>query len=143
MGSFGWRALFISVGAVGVLFALVWWRCYREPHEINTSSSRARAYRQRRRPGARSDQQTAFSWPLVRQLLKRQIVGASIGQFAGNTVLVFFLTWFPTYLATERHMPWLKVGFFAICRLPPPAGDVRRLALRQTAEGHRLGQPRA
>jgi ACS family D-galactonate transporter-like MFS transporter len=27
---------------------------------------------------------------------------------------VFFLTWFPTYLATERHMGWLKLGFFAI-----------------------------
>jgi len=24
------------------------------------------------------------------------------------------VTWFPTYLATERHMPWVKVGFFAI-----------------------------
>ena len=55
---------------------------------------------------APTDQQVAFSWPLVRQLLsKRQIIGASIGQFAGNTVLVFFLTWFPTWLATERHMP--------------------------------------
>ena len=27
---------------------------------------------------------------------------------------MFFLTWFPTYLATERHMAWLKIGFFAI-----------------------------
>lgn len=28
--------------------------------------------------------------------------------------LVFFLTWFPTYLVTERHMGWLKIGFFAV-----------------------------
>ncbi|MDT9121662.1 MFS transporter, partial [Escherichia coli] len=27
--------------------------------------------------------------------------------------LVFFLTWFPTYLATERGMAFIKVGFFA------------------------------
>jgi ACS family D-galactonate transporter-like MFS transporter len=46
--------------------------------------------------------------------LKRQILGASIGQFCGNSTLVFFLTWFPTYLATERHMDWLKSGFFAV-----------------------------
>ena len=26
---------------------------------------------------------------------------------------MFFLTWFPTYLAHERHLPWLHVGFFA------------------------------
>ncbi|NIF75802.1 MFS transporter, partial [Paraburkholderia sp. Cy-641] len=36
------------------------------------------------------------------------------GQFAGNSTVVFFLTWFPTYLVTERHMAWLKIGFFAI-----------------------------
>lgn len=29
------------------------------------------------------------------------------------TPLVFFLTWFPSYLANERHLPWLHVGFFA------------------------------
>jgi ACS family D-galactonate transporter-like MFS transporter len=27
---------------------------------------------------------------------------------------VFFLTWFPTYLATERQMAYIKVGFFAV-----------------------------
>ncbi len=42
------------------------------------------------------------------------MLGASIGQFAGNSTLVFFLTWFPTYLAAERNMGWLKVGFYAV-----------------------------
>lgn len=28
--------------------------------------------------------------------------------------LVFFLTWFPTYLATERHLAWAKAGFLAV-----------------------------
>ena len=56
-----------------------------------------------------------FSWANVRWLLSfRQVWGASIGQFAGNTTLVFFVTWFPTYLATERHMGWVRVGFFAV-----------------------------
>lgn len=126
MGSFGWRALFISVGAAGVLFALVWWRCYREPHEDKHLNQLEREHIIN--GGGMStgaEQHTAFSWPLVRQLLaKRQILGASIGQFAGNTVLVFFLTWFPTYLATERHMPWIKVGFFAIMPFIAAAGGV-------------------
>ena len=126
MGSFGWRALFISVGAAGVMFALVWWRCYREPHEdkhLNQLEREHIANGGGMSTGA--EQHTAFSWPLIRQLLaKRQILGASIGQFAGNTVLVFFLTWFPTYLATERHMPWIKVGFFAIMPFLAAAGGV-------------------
>ncbi|HID1020585.1 MFS transporter [Klebsiella michiganensis] len=126
MGSFGWRALFISVGAAGVMFALVWWRCYREPHEdkhLNQLEHEHIVNGGGMSTGA--EQHTAFSWPLIRQLLaKRQILGASIGQFAGNTVLVFFLTWFPTYLATERHMPWIKVGFFAIMPFLAAAGGV-------------------
>ncbi|UIM58293.1 MFS transporter [Klebsiella oxytoca] len=126
MGSFGWRALFISVGAVGVMLALVWWRCYREPHEDKHLNQQERGLIVN--GGGMStgaEQHTAFSWPLIRQLLaKRQILGASIGQFAGNTVLVFFLTWFPTYLATERHMPWIKVGFFAIMPFLAAAGGV-------------------
>jgi ACS family D-galactonate transporter-like MFS transporter len=57
----------------------------------------------------------AFSWQNVGKLLSyRQIWGAALGQFAGNTTLVFFLTWFPTYLAVERHMGWVKSGFFAV-----------------------------
>ncbi|WP_284671743.1 MFS transporter [Klebsiella pneumoniae] len=146
MDGFGWRVLFVSVGAVGILFALVWWRCYREPHEDPRLSQQEREHIENGGGlSAPTDQQVAFSWPLVRQLMsKRQIIGASIGQFAGNTVLVFFLTWFPTWLATERHMPWLKVGFFSI--LPFVArrrrGDVWRLALRQVAESYRVSQPR-
>lgn len=126
MGSFGWRALFISVGAAGVMFALVWWRCYREPHEDKHLNQLEREHIVN--GGGMStgaEQHTAFSWPQIRQLLAiRQILGASIGQFAGNTVLVFFLTWFPTYLATERHMPWIKVGFFAIMPFLAAAGGV-------------------
>ncbi|WP_420259286.1 MFS transporter, partial [Kluyvera sp. M-M157-B] len=126
MGGFGWRMLFISVGVVGMLFALVWWRCYREPHEDSRLSQQEREYIAAGGGiSSGAEQRKAFSWPLVRQLLrKRQIIGASIGQFAGNTVLVFFLTWFPTYLATERHMPWLKVGFFAILPFLAAAGGV-------------------
>ncbi|MCS5950307.1 MFS transporter [Klebsiella pneumoniae subsp. pneumoniae] len=121
MDGFGWRVLFVSVGAVGILFALVWWRCYREPHEDPRLSQQEREHIENGGGlSALTDQQVAFSWPLVRQLLsKRQIIGASIGQFAGNTVLVFFLTWFPTWLATERHMRlaegWLLLHP-AVCR---------------------------
>ena len=126
MGSFGWRALFISVGVVGILFALVWWRCYREPHQDSRLSDSEREHILCGGGLASAQQQqNAFSWPLVRQLVaKRQVIGASVGQFAGNTVLVFFLTWFPTYLATERHMAWLKVGFFAILPFLAAAGGV-------------------
>ena len=117
MGNFGWRALFIAVGVLGITFAIVWWLFYREPHDSKTVNQAELDYIAAGGglEPAGGQQTLAFSWSNVGQLLKRrQIAGACLGQFAGNTTLVFFLTWFPTYLATERHMGWLKVGFFAV-----------------------------
>jgi ACS family D-galactonate transporter-like MFS transporter len=116
LGAFGWRALFIVVGVAGILFGLFWWRSYREPHESTSVSQDELEYIAAGggivTPKSASKK---FEWRLVGRLLRfRQLVGICIGQFAGNSTLVFFLTWFPTYLATERHMGWLKIGFFTV-----------------------------
>jgi ACS family D-galactonate transporter-like MFS transporter len=111
----GWRTLFIGVGAVGICFGGVWWLTYREPLQSKRVNAAELAYIEAGGGVAPGHQSLQFSWSTLRQLLRsRQILGASIGQFAGNSTLVFFLTWFPTYLAVERHMAWLKAGFFAV-----------------------------
>lgn len=113
--SFGWRVLFMSVGALGVIFAGVWYTLYRDPHESRWANKAELDLIAEGGGVATGAAATPFSWSDVAWLLKkRQILGASIGQFATNSTLVFFLTWFPTYLATERHMGWLKVGFYAV-----------------------------
>lgn len=118
MGAYGWRAPFIVTGVAGLLFALVWWFRYREPHESRTVNAAELEYIAQggglAAPTAAAGAGT-FSWARVRRLLGfRQVWGACLGQFGGNSTLVFFLTWFPTYLATERHMGWIKIGFFAV-----------------------------
>jgi ACS family D-galactonate transporter-like MFS transporter len=117
MATFSWHALFITVGVIGILFAFVWWKVYKEPHESKTVNQAELDYIEAggglNAPEKGSAE--AFNWTQVRKLLSfRQVWGAALGQFAGNTTLVFFLTWFPTYLVTERHMTFIKVGFFAI-----------------------------
>lgn len=111
---FGWRVLFMGVGALGLIFAAAWFRLYRDPDK-SRSVNQAELDHIAAGGGVSSYAQTAFSWKDVGYLLKqRQILGASFGQFATNATLVFFLTWFPTYLMTERNMSWLKVGFYAV-----------------------------
>lgn len=117
MDTFSWRAPFVVVGVAGIVFAFVWWKMYREPHESTTVNQaeldHIAAGGGLAPPGARAA--TSFSWARVRALLRfRQMWGACLGQFGGNSTLVFFLTWFPTYLATERHMGWIKIGFFSV-----------------------------
>ncbi|PZR50938.1 MFS transporter [Paraburkholderia fungorum] len=128
MGAFGWRSLFYVVGVVGIVFGLVWWKFYREPHEhpwinqaeldyIEAGGGLTHAKKDTAPSGAPAAAagKSGFEWRTIGRLLKhRQLAGICLGQFAGNSTLVFFLTWFPTYLATERHMGWLKIGFFAI-----------------------------
>lgn len=112
-GAFGWRALLIIVGAAGILFGFVWYAFYRDPDE--SRANQAELDYIRAGGGFASASRVKFEWRHIGFLLRqRQIVGASIGQFASNSTLVFFLTWFPTYLATERQMGWIKVGFFTI-----------------------------
>jgi MFS transporter, ACS family, D-galactonate transporter len=111
----GWRALFIIAGIAGIVFAAVWLKMYRDPHEHPTVNSAELAYIEAGGGLGYRGAATPFNWRNIVKLLKhRQVLGASIGQFAGNSTLVFFLTWFPTYLATERNMGWLKVGFYAV-----------------------------
>lgn len=119
----GWRALFFIFGGVGVLFAFVWHAMYREPHESRLVNQ-AELEQIAAGGGLGADQaRIGFSWARARALLgRRQILGASIGQFCGNSTLVFFLTWFPSYLATERGMDWIKSGFAA--SLPYMAASV-------------------
>ena len=116
MATYSWKALFVVVGVVGLAFAIAWWLFYREPQDHPTVNQ---AELDHIAAGGglagNAAEKVPFAWANVRYLLSyRQIWGAGIGQFAGNATLVFFLTWFPTYLATERHMGWVKVGFFAV-----------------------------
>ncbi|WP_233411699.1 MFS transporter [Paraburkholderia kururiensis] len=130
MGAFGWRSLFYVVGGVGIMFGGIWWLFYREPREHPAANQAELDYIEagggltHRKPAdtaaqnaraASEGKKGGFEWRTIGRLLKhRQLTGICLGQFAGNSTLVFFLTWFPTYLATERHMGWLKIGFFAI-----------------------------
>ncbi|HEY4298677.1 MAG TPA: MFS transporter [Paraburkholderia sp.] len=113
---FGWRILFAAVGLVGVLFAFVWLAFFREPHQ-SKRVSRAELDYVAAGGGVIDDSRetTAFRASHIGALLRqRSMLGICIGQFACNSTNVFFLTWFPTYLVTERHMPWLRVGVIAV-----------------------------
>ncbi len=74
---------------------------------------RARRDRGRWRTGEAA-RLTRLTWSDVGRLLAhRQIAGVCLGQFAVHSTLTFFLTWFPSYLVTERHIDWIRAGFMA------------------------------
>ena len=111
---FGWRGLFFLAGALGIAFGLLWWRAYRDPSQSHTVNEAELRYIEAGGGGEYTGEPTRFNWSHIVALLRhRQVIGASIGQFGGNSTLVFFLTWFPTYLVTERGMSFINAGVMA------------------------------
>ncbi len=109
----GWRMLFVIVGVLGILFGLLWMKLYREP--LESTAVNAAELEHIRAGGGLGHVAKAipFSWANLGFLLRqRQVVGAAIGQFAGNCTLVFFLTWFRPYLADARGMTWMQGGIY-------------------------------
>jgi len=120
---FGWRGLFLIVGAVGVVFAFLWRLVYRDPMQSRAVNDAEMQYIEVGGGGEYRGAPVRFEWKQVRALLRhRQVIGASIGQFGGNSTQVFFLTWFPTYLVTARGMTFLQAG--ASAALPYVAASI-------------------
>lgn len=114
VATWGWRSLFFIVGGIGVAYGLIFWALYRDPHQSRRVGQAELKLITEGGGLTGAVDRVPFTLANIGRLLsKRQILGASIGQFCGNSTLVFFLTWFPSYLAEERHMDWIKSGFAA------------------------------
>ena len=108
---FGWRLLFYAVGGAGVVFGAIWWLLYRDPANSAIVNRAELDHIEAGGGGEYKGQPVSFKWRHIGALLRcRQVVGASIGQFGGNSTQVFFVTWFPTYLVTARGMTFIQAG---------------------------------
>lgn len=116
---FGWRFIFQATGAIGIAWAVVWWFLYREPTEARgVNRAELRLIEEgggipelsQRLEHSRS----ASVWrDLGFVLSKRKLWGLYLGQFGVVSVQWFFLTWFPTYLVTYKHIALTKAGVLA------------------------------
>ncbi|AKO93264.1 MFS transporter [Priestia filamentosa] len=115
LSSFGWHSIFIVTGVIGLLFAIVWFKVYREPTQSKHINEEELKYIEE--GGAlvkieKDKQSHKMKWSDIQHLFKyRQFIGMYLGQFSIASTLYFFLTWFPTYLTQEKGMTFLKAGF--------------------------------
>jgi ACS family glucarate transporter-like MFS transporter len=126
--TFGWESVFFVMGGLGVIMAFIWLKTIYGPKDHPKANAAEIAYIEA--GGALVDLESKDkvaattkldTWACIKQLLgNRMLLGVYIGQYCINTLTYFFLTWFPVYLVTERHMTILKAGFVAA--LPAVAG---------------------
>ena len=113
---FGWRGLFIISGLIGFVWAAIWYAFYRDPQDhksinkaeldhINQDKKVGELVANQKTEFKREDFKAVFSSP--------KLWGIYIGQFCLGGTLIFFLTWFPTYLVEYRGLDFIKSGFLA------------------------------
>ncbi len=116
----GWRGLFIITGAVGIVWGILWYFIYSDPEKHPKANEAEINYIKNggglvnNTASKTSDTAEKFTWRNLRKVFSyRKLWGIYIGQFAVNSTLWFFLTWFPTYLVKYRGLNLLASGFLA------------------------------
>ncbi|WP_096084778.1 MFS transporter [Agaribacterium haliotis] len=100
--SVGWRGLFIISGLIGFAWAAIWYLLYRDPKGAENRAQEKAKQAEQVQHFKPADVLEAFSY--------RKLWGIYIGQFCLGATLIFFLTWFPTYLMEYRGFSNLKTG---------------------------------
>ncbi|MEN6567067.1 MAG: MFS transporter [Veillonellales bacterium] len=120
--AFGWRHVFFTMGIVGMIMALIWFKVIRDPKQHPGVNQAELDYIQAGGGLANvGDKKTVIRWSYIQELItNRMLLGVYLGQFCLNTITWFFLTWFPTYLVQAKGMSILKVGLIA--SIPAIAG---------------------
>jgi MFS family permease len=120
VSAWGWRTSFFVTGALGVLFALSWWRFYRTPDQ-------ARWLTREERELIRSDAETEdpavtlapdaeAPEPIlssIKGLMRSPTMwGLALTQGCAGYTLYLFMTWLPSYLADDRGLSTVQSSTF-------------------------------
>ena len=117
--AFGWHHVFIVMGMIGIVMAIVWRTFVHEPKDHPGVNRAEIAYIEAGgglvnmdRAGVAKTEGPKLGY--VKQLLQnRMLMGVYIAQYCINALTYFFITWFPVYLVQARGMSILKAGFVA------------------------------
>jgi ACS family D-galactonate transporter-like MFS transporter len=119
--AFGWQWIFFCTGVLGLVWAFAFRTLYREPAdypginraEIDLISESGGIPDMSQRIVARRAERSTTLWRDLGIVLgRRKLWGVYFGHYATATMSSFFLTWFPTYLVTYRHLTFIKAGIY-------------------------------
>ena len=108
MLAFGWRWMFILMGILGLLIAVVWYVIYRNPSEVELTD-REVAYCTD--PAAGRSSITFREWRMLFRF--RTTWGMIIGYFGCIYMTWVYLAWLPGYFEIQRHMSVTHTGIAA------------------------------
>ena len=108
MLAFGWRTMFITMGLIGVLGAVVWFMLYRDPAKTELAPQDA-AYLATNR--AAEGKVELRNWGKLFRF--QSMWGLMLGAFCTGYAVWMYQTWLPAYLEMQQHISIAKTGFLA------------------------------
>ncbi|HEX9001818.1 MAG TPA: MFS transporter [Blastocatellia bacterium] len=112
LGRMHWRWVFVIFGAVGFVWAAVWFWWFRdEPEQHNAVSPAELAHIQRGRGKVVSHHLSAAAWKRI--LTNRSLLALCLAYFTQTYGFYFFITWMPTYLENARGFTSTMLGVMA------------------------------
>jgi MFS family permease len=136
IGSIGWRQSFVVFGAVGMAWALAFWRWFRDDPRAHPAVNAAER-RLIADGGAQSHPHAPVPW---RALFRSRTLLAICGMYFGSIYgWYFYLTWLPTYLKSARGFSLETVGWLSALALVALAGGLLAGGLFADRMRERLG----
>lgn len=105
LGHYGWRQTFVWIGALGMIWIILWWKFYAVPEKTKTLSTEELQY-------IKSDQnektEEKKQIPLS-ELLKYKVTWSfAIGKILTDPIWYFFMFWLPAYFSDVFKMDLTK-----------------------------------
>jgi MFS family permease len=98
----GWRMSFAATGVLSLLYFLLFFVVYREPHEDRKVSQAELALISRSASSGKENAVRPFT--LLQLVSQRKMLGFAIGFGAYNYVFYLLVAWLPTYLSESLHI---------------------------------------
>ena len=106
MLTMSWRGMFLVIGALGIVIALVWLRVYRDPTLKEQFIIKGEEFEEQLRP-----KEKPAGWGEL--LTKKNTWFMVIGAFGIFYTVWVYLTWLPSYLQTARGFSLSQIGWLA------------------------------
>ena len=107
MVSFGWRAMFVIMGGVGLVLAAIVYGIFRNPRETDLTPGERAFLEEGDAPNA----SRPVTWNAWRRLFGfRTSWGMIVGYFGCIYMTWLYTAWLPSYLEIERHFTLQKTG---------------------------------
>ncbi|MBL8230664.1 MAG: MFS transporter [Bryobacterales bacterium] len=108
----GWRLVFAAFGSLGFLWALAWYRWYRDDPASHPAITQSEL--QVIVAGRRVEGKHAGGWGFWRRAFgNRSVLALCIAYISNSYGFYFLITWLPTYLEQQRGFTKGSLGLFA------------------------------